>query len=402
MIIIDNGTVQMLGNRTVVVDTFCEIAIGIKSITDEVFYDFSRHTLIPGAVYVVSRQQMFDHASEFKRLAKDGVIDIVFANPAEGADTMYWQCQRLDLLELIQQRKILLVSGGKLHGNYPCLVYEHLLIQSLNYDENRNAIKQYTDLWWYQRPYKFLFLNGRTRPHRKYLLERFQNNGLLDQCLWTNLDPRTSTGFRNTNWYSVEDESVPQILPQPDWAKTSFPVKSLPSEYECKRYSQSSLPEFIDCNEDMFVKKTLFNQEWGEIYLEAKPYADTYFSLVTETTFDYSESFRTEKISKPLAIGHPWIVAANAGFYKEIKELGFRTFDHLIDESFDSIQNPQDRCNRIAEVVEDLCQQDLQAFIQAASETCLHNQQQLRWLNQHEQQQFVDRFITYVTENFNR
>ena len=167
----------MLGNRTVIVDAFCEIAPRLKHIADDVFYDFSQHTLVPGAVYVVSRQQMNQFVSDFKRLAADGVIDIVLANPAEGADTMYWQCRRLDLLDLIKQRKILLISGGRLHGDYPCLVYEHLLIQSLNYDENRDAIKQYTNLWWYERPYKFLFLNGRTRPHRKYLLERFRNNG---------------------------------------------------------------------------------------------------------------------------------------------------------------------------------------------------------------------------------
>ena len=115
--------------------------------------------------------------------------------------------------------------------------------------------------------------------------------------------------------------------------------------------------------------------EWGEIYLEARPYLDTYFSLVTETVFDFSYSFRTEKIWKPIAIGHPWIAATNAGFYRDIHDLGFKTFGHLIDESFDSIDNPQDRIERIATVVEDLCQQDLDKFAVAAREVCVYNQQ---------------------------
>jgi hypothetical protein len=35
------------------------------------------------------------------------------------------------------------------------------------------------------------------------------------------------------------------------------------------------------------IKGKLFNNEWGEIYLNANPYLDTYFSLITETVFDY-------------------------------------------------------------------------------------------------------------------
>jgi hypothetical protein len=48
------------------------------------------------------------------------------------------------------------------------------------------------------------------------------------------------------------------------------------------------------------------------------PYIDTYFSVVTETIFDYPYTFRTEKIWKPMIMGHPFVAAANRGYYRDL------------------------------------------------------------------------------------
>lgn len=84
---------------------------------------------------------------------------------------------------------------------------------------------------------------------------------------------------------------------------------------------------------------------------------------------------RTEKIYKCILMGHPWICASNVGFYRDIRNMGFKTFDKLIDESFDLIENNQDRMERLAQTVEDLCRQDLDKFLTEAKEICLYNQQ---------------------------
>jgi hypothetical protein len=55
--------------------------------------------------------------------------------------------------------------------------------------------------------------------------------------------------------------------------------------------------------------------------------------------------------------------------------MGFRTFSHVIDESFDLVDNSQDRMERIAQVVEDLCQQDLASFLTECRDVCKYNQQ---------------------------
>jgi hypothetical protein len=185
---------------------------------------------------------------------------------------------------------------------------------------------------------------------------------LLDTAIWTNLDSAIG------------------------------PIKLLDPYYEFDFYKQqASVPD------SGFVKYNLFNNDWGEIYLSATPYMDTYFSLVTETVFEYPYSFRTEKIWKPIAIGHPWIAVANAGYYRDLHNMGFQTFGHVIDESFDQIENNHDRLERIAQVVEDLCQQDLVSFLEQCYNVCKYNQQHLAEMRVKVRKEFPDRFFKFIS-----
>jgi len=142
----------------------------------------------------------------------------------------------------------------------------------------------------------------------------------------------------------------------------------------------------------------LFNNEWGEIYLEPSPYIDTYFSLVTETVYEYPYSFRTEKTAKVLAIGHPFIIAGSVGFYRDLRNLGFKTFDSVIDESFDLIENHQDRMNKIHDIVKDLCQQDLTSFLSACKDVCKYNQQHLQEIIPRIRSDFPQKFFNLISK----
>ena len=238
------------------------------------------------------------------------------------------------------------------------------------YKQNTTAFK----------PYKFLFLNGRSRSHRKYLIEYFKLTGLLDQSIWTNLDTVPAGSQKISLWH--EDR---------DLLSTETPIQLLDSKYEYYKDSKTELPL------TGFVKYQMFDNTWADIYLQAEAYLDTYFSLVTETVFEYPYSFRTEKIWKPIAIGHPFVVAANRGYYRDLQNLGFKTFGHLIDESFDLIDNDQERIERIAQIVTDLCRQDLSLFATAAQEVCLHNQQHLVEKSQEVKGSFVPRFQNFLS-----
>ena len=391
----------MIDNKKLIVDQGSEVATLLQSMADDTFWDFAQHQVVPGSVYVFSMKTLGCHTSYIKELLNSDTIHAVLGNPAEGADTMWWYCHRLDLFDHVRQRKLLLVTGGLFHNaELPALLHEHFLVQMHNYSENKKAITDYRINNTDQKPFKFLFLNGRMRVHRHYLLDRFRTNGLLESSIWTNLDPRVCAGFRYVEWYENEDFAKPQHGPVLQRLRYPFPVQRLPSKYEVDRYRSRPLLLERDRKIDLHVKHHLFDWEWGEVYLEPQPYLDTYFSLVTETVFDYPCSFRTEKIWKPVAIGHPWIAVANAGYYRDMHNLGFQTFGHLIDETFDHIEQPQDRCERIAQIVEDLCQQDLVAFAKAAKSVCDHNQNLMQELHITLQQRFIPRFQQFILDNF--
>jgi hypothetical protein len=378
----------MLGNRKFVADTFCEIHALVKPWIDDEFWDFSQHTIIPGAIYIIGRRQFMDHCEQIKELAESGTIFPIFSNPMEGSDTMVHQLNRAGYTKLCLQNKALIITGGDMPTEYPHLLFDNFLVKVLDFDENLEAIKSTDKIYnKIDKPYKFLFLNGRGRNHRRYLLERFKINGLLDQSLWTNLDDRPIYSLDLQYHYQGHD-----------FGNTSFEVKQLPRHYEIERYLDQLDKPVEKTTQDLYIKYHLFNQEWGDIYINPAPYIDTYFSFVTETVFSYPFSFRTEKIAKPIAMAHPFIVASNAGYYRDLHNIGFKTFGHLINESFDLIENPQERLERVAEVVEDLCQQNLAEFLSAAEEVCKYNQQHLSELRLQVRKEFPQRFEQFINE----
>jgi len=102
---------------------------------------------------------------------------------------------------------------------------------------------------------------------------------------------------------------------------------------------------------------------------------------------------------KPLAIGHPFIAVANYGFYRDLRDLGFQTFHSLIDETFDQLDNNQDRMDRVVNSIQNLCSQDLGAFIQAAEPICKYNQQHLQEFAQRHIDKLPARFFQFINSN---
>ena len=363
----------MINDRPMVLDTFCEVYDLLKPWADTEFWNLEEHisnkNLIPGAIYLIGRQQFLVNVNRIRQLVTNNIIKIVLSNPAEGSDTLKTHCdQEFKITDLIKSRQILLIGGGDMDKEWPCLQYDSFLPKLYDYDENIASAARINEIYnKTNKPYKFLFLNGRGRNHRRSIISRFLNSGLIHQSIWSNLD------------------------------QANGPVKYLDPYYEVDQYQNRIT---IDTSET-YVKHKLFNNEWGEIYLTPAPYVDTYFSLVTETVFYYPYSFRTEKIWKPVVMQHPWIAVANYRYYRDIHNLGFKTFGHLIDESFDSIEDNQARLERVATVVEDLCADDLPAFLLAAEDVCKYNYQLYQELRLKIVEEFPERFIQFTKQHFN-
>ena len=377
----------MLNGHNLVVDTLSEVYALLRPYVTHEFWDFASHEPVPDSVYVLGRRQLSDCLDKVRDMAQDPRFVVVFCNAAEGSVPLRDQCSKvLRIDDLIQQHRIRLISGGDLPPEYPAVVYEHLLCCILDYEHNIQQMARVDEIFnKVSKPYNFLFLNGRARPHRKYLLERFRQLGLLDRSIYTYLDSRGSASrILSTKHQDQELMSTPNE------------IRRLPAHYEVPRYRHNDIKT---SDAAQFVKFDMFNNEWGEIYLQSEPYIDTYFSVVTETVFEQPWSFRTEKIAKALAQGHPWICAASRGWYRDLRDLGFQSFGHVIDESFDLIDDNQTRMERLVQIVDDLCQQDLRSFLAECESVCKYNQQHLIAFQKQHRNQFPEKFFQFTAKH---
>ena len=107
---------------------------------------------------------------------------------------------------------------------------------------------------------------------------------------------------------------------------------------------------------------------------------NTYFNVITETTFfvdvpdDYL--FITEKTYKSI-IQHPSLILGRPHTLRHLKEIGFKTFDNMFDESYDEEMDDLKRYNMVLGEIERLCKfshEDLQIMYNDSIDIFLHNQ----------------------------
>jgi len=82
-------------------------------------------------------------------------------------------------------------------------------------------------------------------------------------------------------------------------------------------------------------------------YNNDTPDYDAFWHIVTETVFYYPKLHLTEKIFKPIVSKQPFMLLAAPGNLEYLRSYGFKTFDGIIDESYDSIQDPDARVNHV-------------------------------------------------------
>jgi len=80
-------------------------------------------------------------------------------------------------------------------------------------------------------------------------------------------------------------------------------------------------------------------------------YNRTQFSLVAESQVS-TRVWISEKTYKPMAFGHAFLIWGSPGTLQFIHKQGFQTFDHAIDESYDTIIPQQQRLAAIIKQIE--------------------------------------------------
>jgi hypothetical protein len=131
----------------------------------------------------------------------------------------------------------------------------------------------------------------------------------------------------------------------------------------------------------------------AEIQLEHNTYFNqSYFTILTETNFpfmryptcDFNEGvlwnnvgrLYSEKIFRCMVYKHPFIATGPKDFLKVLHKLGYKTFNGIIDESYDDEPNDSKRLYLIAQEAKRLCNlndNELDDFLSKAKVICDHN-----------------------------
>jgi hypothetical protein len=82
--------------------------------------------------------------------------------------------------------------------------------------------------------------------------------------------------------------------------------------------------------------------------------ADSLFYIPTETVFFGQRLHLTEKTFKPIALEMPFILVAPAGSLEYLRSYGFKTFNGIIDESYDTETNDLLRLEKIIKLIKEL------------------------------------------------
>jgi len=109
----------------------------------------------------------------------------------------------------------------------------------------------------------------------------------------------------------------------------------------------------------------------------AEHYDSTACSIVLETHFDADGSrgsFLTEKTFKCLKHGHPFVVFAPANSLQALRNMGYRTFDSVIDTSYDHIADNTERYLAVVAAIRKLAQVNPNDLYNACVEDTAHNQ----------------------------
>jgi len=135
-----------------------------------------------------------------------------------------------------------------------------------------------------------------------------------------------------------------------------------------KRYNllvKDQLPELSDKEFDQFINTWVrnpdnidieatvnrFGYEYNGIPYSVDLYAQTDFSVVSETTFDQTNNpWITEKVWIPILNKHPFIIAGDTNILQKLESMGFETFrDFLKIPDYDQIADPTKRLEAVVE-----------------------------------------------------
>ena len=194
---------------------------------------------------------------------------------------------------------------------------------------------------------KFLCLNRWPKQHRFYFMSQMNKHNLLDQFNW------------------------------------SF-LKRIES-YEDFEYDVAFPFNWTDDHEE-FGKLTPQLYDGGSIKLSGLYWdfpnhkKESLMYIVTESEFTHTPiKDVSEKTWRPIAMQMPFIMIGQTYSLRRLRDIGYRTFHSIWDESYDEIRNSDERMSTIVDLVVELnSREDFRDMIDSCREIVKHNYKLLK------------------------
>jgi len=99
----------------------------------------------------------------------------------------------------------------------------------------------------------------------------------------------------------------------------------------------------------------LYNQDNSSAEQEHSLWSSAFWHVVSETCFYEKTVHLTEKVFKPIVARQPFLILSTPGALKYLKSYGFKTFNNVIDESYDEEYDPNTRILKVVEQLKKIC-----------------------------------------------
>ena len=150
-------------------------------------------------------------------------------------------------------------------------------------------------------------LLGEASDNKDWLYETIKNHPVLDKTFLTYFGKDTTKGYWGKD----------VVRPKKHTAETLGPLEN--------RFNTQ-----IRCSD----------------LLDPAIYNMTHYTAMIETTIHNDFAMFSEKEAKPIVAKRPFIIFGACGQLKAFRSLGFKTFDRVIDESYDLIEDKQERWHK--------------------------------------------------------
>tara|TARA_Y100000361_G_scaffold145766_1_gene155418 strand:- start:1761 stop:3140 length:1380 start_codon:yes stop_codon:yes gene_type:complete len=127
-------------------------------------------------------------------------------------------------------------------------------------------------------------------------------------------------------------------------------------------------------------------------------YKKAYVSIVSESDFYAKHKYLSEKVYKCFNHLHPFVIVGSRGSIKKLKEQGFKTWDKWWDESYDDIDDSDERYKKVYEIIKFINSKTLDELHQMYQEmipNLIFNQDKMKYVGEN----YKELYKVYYDEN---